>query len=476
MAYTYADFENAVKKAGMTNGFSQYDLDLARQHPEAGLSLLSLKQDYQRATTDEQRALANTAANQIRGTYGSYTGGSDGMQYYATGKPAASFPTYTASSIPEYTKSKYGQKADSVLDKIGSFGQFSYGAAPTYNNAYQQLQKQMLDEILNRPEFSWSKETDPNWSSYKKSYLREGDRATANALGQASAASGGRASSYAVNAATQAGDYYATKLNDVIPTLYQQAYDRYLNDYQMKLSDLGAVNNQEQLDYNRYLTDLSQYNADRSQAYNEYLNDYNMLQTYLGNLNRQEDTEYTRYLDSVARDFSERQYADQLAQQAAQWDFSQRQYADQLAQRDQEWQFKQRQYTDQMTQQELENRLTLAQLGGSYGDYGGLNGLGINPNLANIYQAALAAAGRVTPVGSGSSTARRKAADTPDIPTAKTAIDYRPDEGVITWDGHTYNSLNMLETDLKAALSRGEITPQAEKEIRRKLAMYGISS
>ena len=63
--------------------FSPYDLALAQAHPEAGLSLLSLKQDYGAATTAEQRALANEAANQIRASYGSYTGGTDGSKYYA---------------------------------------------------------------------------------------------------------------------------------------------------------------------------------------------------------------------------------------------------------------------------------------------------------------------------------------------------------------------------------------------------------
>lgn len=380
MAYTYQDFENAANAAGLLGNFSQYDLDLARRYPEAGLSLLSLKQDYGNATTDEQRILANEAANQIRSSYGNYTGGIDGSKYYATG----------AASAGDFSPTKYGAEIDSVLSQIGSFGPFDYGAtAPVYNNAYAQQQKALLDAVLNRPDFSWSKETDPTWSSYKKTYLREGDRATANALGQASAASGGRASSYAVNAATQAGDYYASQLGDIIPTLYQQAYDRYVQDYQMKLSDLGAVNTQEQLDYNRYLTDLGQFNADRNQAYNEYLNDYNMLQTYLGNLQGQDATVYSRYLDSVAQQQAERQYADQQAQQ------------------------------------ELENQMALAQLGGAYGDYAGLNGLGITPNTTNIYETALANAGRVTPVGSGGSTpAAQSNPGTPaGAPTGSSTID-----------------------------------------------------
>lgn len=196
------------------------------------------------------------------------------------------------------------------INKYESSDIHAYKDAPTYENRYQQKQQELLDAALNRDPFSWSKETDPQYGSYKKTYLREGERATANALAQASAASGGRPSSYAVSAATQAGDYYATKLSDVIPTLYQQAYERYLKDYQMKLSDLNAVNQQEQLDYAKYLDRLNQFNTDRNFDYNNYLGEYGRLQDYLGNLQGQDNTEYNRYL-GVLDEIREKQQQDQ---------------------------------------------------------------------------------------------------------------------------------------------------------------------
>lgn len=199
MAYSYDDFVNAANKSGMLGQFSQQDLETAQKYPEFGMSILSLKKDYHNAGTAEQKALANEAANQLRSSYGNYTGGTNGGKYYSQGK------------IP-------GQ-IDSVLDSMQNYGSFSYDPAqPTYENQYAQKQADVLDSIVNRDPFSWSKETDPLWSSYKKSYLREGDRATSNALAQAAAASGGRASSYAAGAAAQAGNYYATQLNDVILT------------------------------------------------------------------------------------------------------------------------------------------------------------------------------------------------------------------------------------------------------------------
>lgn len=281
MAYTYDDFVKAANQSGLMGQFSQDDLNLAQKYPEFGLSVLSLKKDYNNATTAEQRLLANQAANELRKSYGNYSGGADGGSFRL--------------------ESKLNRRSDDLLGQLGSFGSFSYGEAPTYENTFAQQQKDLLDRILNREDFSWSKETDPQWSSYKKSYLREGDRATANALAQASAASGGRPSSHAVNAATQAGDYYATKLNDVIPTLYQQAYERYLDEYNMKLKDLNTVNQQEQLDYAKYLDRLGQFNTDRGFAYQNYADDYDRLRSQLADVQGQDQIDYARYLDEVSR-------------------------------------------------------------------------------------------------------------------------------------------------------------------------------
>ena len=296
--FTYDGFINAASNAGLLVEFSQADLDTAKKYPEFGYSILGLKQDIHKATTPEAKLLANEAANQLRSSYGGYTGGKYGADYISDGK------------IPN--------QIDSVLDQINNFGSFSFDQdAPVYNNQYAEQQQALLDAIINRPDFSWSKEKDPQWSSYKKSYLREGDRATANALGQAAAASGGRPSTAAVTAATQAGDYYATQLNDIIPTLYQQAYDRYLNEYNMSLQDLNAVNNQEQLDYAKYLDQLGQYNTDRNFAFNQYLSDFDILQNQLSALQGQDSVDYNRWMDKVGlyREDQQLQREEALAQQ-----------------------------------------------------------------------------------------------------------------------------------------------------------------
>lgn len=221
--YTYKDFLKAAEKNGYSqgNGFSTADWSLAQENADAGMSLLNYKNDWRNAKTAEERAKANTGANQIRSLYGHYSGGLDGSQFY--------------------------------LDKP-SPGSFTPETKPT---------------------FSYDLESDPVYAAYRKQYAREGQRASQNALGSAAAATGGIPSSYAATAASQAGDYYAAQLTDKAPELYQQAYNRYLNE-------LAQYNTDRNFQYGQHLDEINAKTSDRQEAmqnalYGAQLGDYKLL-------------------------------------------------------------------------------------------------------------------------------------------------------------------------------------------------------
>ena len=240
--YTYDDFQKAMQSSGLGGQFSDADLKLAQQNPDAGMSILKYKQDYKNAATDEARALANLGAEGIRSSYGGYTGGQRGANFYLD---PLSPKDFQSSAAPTY-KNNYADTISGLLDKQLGYGSYSYGEAqPEYNNRYDATIQDLLGQIVNRKDFSYDPENDQLYSQYRKQYTREGQRATQDALGAAAAASGGIPSSYAVNAAAQAGDYYASQMTDKIPELYKLAYNKYMNDYNMKLSDLGAVQGAE---------------------------------------------------------------------------------------------------------------------------------------------------------------------------------------------------------------------------------------
>lgn len=244
MAYTYEDFTKAANTAGMLKDFTEDDLLIAKKNPEYGLSLLSIMKEGAGATTAEQKLLATETANKLRKAYSGV--GNTGY-------------------IGSYTT----QKAEAA-DKALNYGPASYSK----DNEYQEAMKAVTDY----GPFSYDPDNDPSYSAMKKAYLREGERAAANAMALAAAATGGVPSSYAVSAATQAGNNYAGKLADSIPTLEQNAYQKYLNEF----DKLKAV--------------LATLEDDRAKEFEDWATGYNMLLDKLNTLTDLDQTEYQRYL------------------------------------------------------------------------------------------------------------------------------------------------------------------------------------
>jgi len=209
---------------------------------------------------------------------------------------------------------------DEAVRGLSGYGGFDFtGTAPSYQNRYQEQMDSLLGEVTNPQPFDYDQATDPVWSAYKKQYRREGQRASANAMAQAAAATGGVPSSYAVTAGQQAGDYYASQLSDALPSLYEQAYNRYLQEYAQKQQALSAVTAAEQNDYNKYLNELNQYNTDRALAYNEWQDLYNMRLNSYNAMQGREDTLYNRALDQINYDANLRSQAqDQVTQAQSQ--------------------------------------------------------------------------------------------------------------------------------------------------------------
>lgn len=312
--YSWEDFLKELDGSGMRGQFSDADLKLAQANPDVGMSLLGYKRQYAGAATDEERSRINNAANALRSSYGGYTAGANGASFLK----------------------------DPMAPR-----DFTYQDAPTYQNRYDERVQQLLDAVTNRPDFSYDAESDPLYSQYRKQYLREGKRAVEDTMGTASAMSGGLPTSYAATAAQQAGNYYNAQLTDKIPELEQLAYRKYLDDFDMDRTKLSAVQSAEQADYQKYLNQLDQYNADRSFAYGQYADE----------LERQRYDEQTAY----ERDYQARR--DAVADQR---------YADETAY--------------QRRQDERSRALEEALTGAQYGDYSGLAGLGYDTSGYQSYE------------------------------------------------------------------------------------------
>lgn len=239
----------------------------------------------------------------------------------------------------------------------------------------------MRDEALERAKgpFSYDLELDPVWQSYRKQYTREGRRASEDMLGQMAAMTGGNVNTAAATAAQQAGNYYSAQMADKVPQLYQDAYQRYLNEYQKQLGLAGEYNQYGQQDYNRFRDRLGQWNTDRSFAYGaaqdaignrrtDYGQRYNQFQDALSQWNadrsfaygaardnqalgrQQVEDQYGRYRDAVGDQRYDQQWAQQLREyadaqgwKATEWQQYLREYGDQLDDARKKWVYQQEQ-------------------------------------------------------------------------------------------------------------------------------------
>ncbi len=254
MAYTYNDFLKAASGKSMLERFDPNDLEITKTSPEYGLSMLRLMQDQDKAVSPEARLLAGEAISQLRTNYSAVptgigsikeatnlTDGSVGTDPLPPELPEVENPP-TEPDTPDTGASQTGTQGP---------GNFVYDKESQY--------QQLLRNITNPTGFHYDYENDPVFKALRKDYLREGERAAQNALTRAAAATGGIPSSYAVTAAQQAGANYAEGLVGMIPTLEQNAYDRYLNNRNLQLTALQALE------------------ADRADAYGKHMDEYQML-------------------------------------------------------------------------------------------------------------------------------------------------------------------------------------------------------
>lgn len=179
-----------------------------------------------------------------------------------------------------------GNVASSFNSVTGTWG--GSAAKPqqvqTYDNSKSSQIDALLNAILNREEFSYDYTTDPSYLAYEQQYKRLGDRAREDTLGDIASLTGGYASSWAASAASQAQNDYNQQLSGIIPTLYDAAYNRYMDDYNMDVSNLGLLMGIDQRDYDRYRDTVSdsQWQQSFDKSNEQWDKDYELSKEQLG--------------------------------------------------------------------------------------------------------------------------------------------------------------------------------------------------
>lgn len=286
-------FEDVMKKAsayGLLDSMSEADRQLTMKNPDAGMTVLQSRYDYQNAESDEAKALSHLRAERTRQQYGGYSGGVDGSKFYLND---LSPMDYNGSTAPSF-QDDYGERQKALLDKTLQ--------REKYASAYGDTEKNLLAQLEKEATVGNDGRRDDLFAAYAKQYRREGDRAVADTMGSASALTGGIPSTAAVTAASQAGQYYATKLSDKLPELEAAAADQKAARQQLLLNALQAANSAEDRNYQRYLDEIGM-DYDRMDLLRTLRND-----------------DYVQYRDALSqyntdRDFGYRQFTDDLQYQ-----------------------------------------------------------------------------------------------------------------------------------------------------------------
>lgn len=108
--------------------------------------------------------------------------------------------------------------------------------------------RETMDKINNRQPFEYDVNADKLYQQYKDAYTRQGALAQEDAIGKASAMTGGYGNSYAQQVGQQSYNEYMKELSDIVPSLYQSAIDQYVSEgetlnkqYESLIDQLGMT-------------------------------------------------------------------------------------------------------------------------------------------------------------------------------------------------------------------------------------------
>lgn len=188
-----------------------------------------------------------------------------------------------------------------LANKPGSYKPVWMDEADAYLSKYQ-----------NRDPFSYDFNSDALYQQYKDQYIQQGQLAMMDTMGQAAAMTGGYGNSYAQTVGQQAYNQQLNQLNEIMPELYNMAYNRYNQEGQDLLNMYDLYMNRENMSYNQYQDSLSNwyqenalltdnYNTAYDRAYNNYLLGYN---TALGQYETGRSEAFSNYQNAVNQAFT----------------------------------------------------------------------------------------------------------------------------------------------------------------------------
>lgn len=164
-----------------------------------------------------------------------------------------------------------GQKVTDAYNRL----QETIDNKPTFESKYEDKLNELYESIMGRDKFKYDFNADPMYQMYKDKYVSQGKQAMEDTMGKAQAMNGGYGSSVAQSVGQQAYQNYLNEVNDMIPTLRDQAFQQYQYEGQEMLNKYNVTANAYDREYGHYRDDVADWQADRSFNYGMYSDERN---------------------------------------------------------------------------------------------------------------------------------------------------------------------------------------------------------
>ena len=136
--------------------------------------------------------------------------------------------------------------------------------APVYRDEARQKQSSLYEQIAAQGPFRYDPSADPLYGLTRDRYVQQGRMAMKDSMGQAAALTGGYGSSYGQAVGQQQYDASLQGLAELIPELYQTAYERYQDQGEALQKQYELLGRQADRDYDRYRDELGDWQQERA--------------------------------------------------------------------------------------------------------------------------------------------------------------------------------------------------------------------
>ena len=183
-------------------------------------------------------------------------------------KPDQTNPPKTEVPTTQISTNVFQPSSDAYKQANAILSQMINNKPGAWVDPYLDQRLGYLRAYEDREPFSYDINQDALYNQLKDLYIQQGNLASMDTMGRAAAMTGGYGNSYAQTAGQQVYNQHLSQLNAMAPELYDNAYNRYLDEGSEMLDMYDRYTGLSQQDYQQHGDKVSQYYDDLNAAQN----------------------------------------------------------------------------------------------------------------------------------------------------------------------------------------------------------------